>query len=153
MLAAFAAAAALAANVAPVTVPYRCVPGLDRGVTGGPPATALAWSDRVELSPWVCHADLWLTAGRGGRAAVARRLGLPGTVADEAGEAGAAALITLHEAEHASGVADESGAECGALALLPHVLARYLQGANRRAALAGALAWHEQLPESYRNCG
>ncbi len=152
MLAAFAAAAALAANVAPVTVPYQCVSGLRESATGGPPATALAWADRVELSPWVCRADLWLTAGRDGRAAVARRLGIPGTVRDEAGEAGAAALITLHEAEHEAGFADESAAECRALALLPRVLARYLQGGNRRAALAGALAWHEQLPDSYRNC-
>lgn len=62
---------------------------------------------------------------------------------------GLSSMVLLHEASHASGIVDETAAQCAAMRLVPSLLARYLSQRNVRLALAHAREDDRALPAQY----
>ncbi len=145
--ASFLAAMTVAAYAGPVRVPFVCTPGLKEGVSAGVRAMGLSWPDRVELAPEVCGGDVLLLAGESDRAKIADLNPRAYLVA----VMGRAVLITLHEAEHQLGYANEADAESRALALAPRVLAHYLNGDDLQQAIDAARLYDDLLPPNYHH--
>lgn len=63
---------------------------------------------------------------------------------------GLGSMVLLHEASHASGIYDETDAQCAAMRLVPRLLARFLSARNARLALAHAREDNRAMPTEYR---
>ncbi len=83
----------------------------------------------VQLAPWVCG----------------------GLATREPWFVGQALVVTIHEGEHAAGVADEHEAQCRALALVGPIAGRFLRFGPARQAqtVAAARAYQAELAPPY----
>ena len=62
---------------------------------------------------------------------------------------GGGLLVLLHEAAHASGIVDETDAECAALAKLPLFLRRYLAPFDARRGMLAVFMFDRAMPPEY----
>lgn len=109
------------------------------------------YTTSMELSPPVCGGLLLLTVDAPTRAAIVRLNPSVDAIEWEA----RAALVLMHESQHAAGVLDETTAECGAVRELPAFLASYLGGVELQRVQAAAMLFDVSLGGAYhaRACG
>ena len=90
----------------------------------------VAATDTIHLAPWVCRAAI---------------------KGPEARLFGYSVIVIAHEAAHASGLWNESEAECSARSYLPKIFNSLgMKKPLYRKVAAQALSFHKQLPANYR---
>lgn len=100
---------------------------------------------RIEYGGQVCAGLLYLAASPAERVKLRALNRSEGFDAD----AGIAVGVILHESAHASGIHDETGAECAAMTHLDAFVAANIDADMRAIVLQWARAWDASLPPAY----